>query len=108
MASVDYELMFVSIKAVTAKAADAIDLAIEFSTLGEYGLEYPKIGRTANSSALGCRPGRTRAKPATRTRADRPAPAGSEHRSRRVCSEAAPTVLPEALRPPRITLDLKD
>ena len=36
-----YEHMFSSLKHITDKAADALDLAIELVTLGEYGLEYP-------------------------------------------------------------------
>ena len=39
--SVHYEPMFASKKTVPARAADALDLIIEFATLGEYGLEYP-------------------------------------------------------------------
>lgn len=33
--------MFVHMKKIPAKTADALDLIIEFATLGEYGLEYP-------------------------------------------------------------------
>ena len=33
---------------VAARAADAIDLMIEFVTLGEYGLEYPEPVRSAS------------------------------------------------------------
>lgn len=33
---------------VAARAADAIDLMIEFATLGEYGLEYPEPVRSAS------------------------------------------------------------
>jgi hypothetical protein len=33
--------MFVFMRSIAAAAADTIDLMIEFSTLGEYGLEYP-------------------------------------------------------------------
>jgi hypothetical protein len=34
--------MFASKKTIPARAADALDLMIEFVTLGEYGLEYPQ------------------------------------------------------------------
>jgi hypothetical protein len=34
--------MFVHMKKIPAKTADALDLIIEFATLGEYGLEYPE------------------------------------------------------------------
>lgn len=48
----DYEPMFVQKEKkssrVAARAADAIDLMIEFATLGEYGLEYPEPVRSAS------------------------------------------------------------
>jgi hypothetical protein len=34
--------MFASKKTIPARAADVLDLMIEFATLGEYGLEYPE------------------------------------------------------------------
>jgi hypothetical protein len=34
--------MFASKKSIPARAADVLDLIIEFATLGEYGLEYPE------------------------------------------------------------------
>ncbi|MBK8295245.1 MAG: hypothetical protein IPK93_10915 [Solirubrobacterales bacterium] len=93
------------IKQITAKAADVLDLAIEFSTLGEYGLEYPESEGTAP-----CRPGRPRKKPAPgkrlqpRTRA--PRPARPQHKRPTTCPTTQATRLPEALMPPRIKLDL--
>jgi hypothetical protein len=40
-----YELMFDSTIKITARLNDAVDLLIDFATLGEYGLE--PVGRTA-------------------------------------------------------------
>ncbi|MFA9400594.1 MAG: hypothetical protein ACERKT_05730, partial [Acidobacteriota bacterium] len=37
-------------KQIPARAADMIDLTIEFATLGEYGLEYPE-----GTGPAGCR-----------------------------------------------------
>jgi hypothetical protein len=42
--SVDYELMFDSKTSLAARLTDAVDLLIDFATLGEYGLE--PVGRT--------------------------------------------------------------
>lgn len=85
----NYEPMFVQKEnkssRVAARAADAIDLMIEFATLGEYGLEYPepvqessrrtttpdiRMARETHRHGAGpqrhrhgrrpCRPGRTR------------------------------------------------
>ena len=45
--------MFASKKSIAARMADAVDLAIDFATLGEYGLEPaaedPPCGRRARS-----------------------------------------------------------
>lgn len=52
---VHYEPMFVQTKTksrVAARAADAIDLIIEFVTLGEYGLEYPEPDSTESRKTL--------------------------------------------------------
>ena len=46
-ASVDCEPMFDSKTTLTGRLADAVDLLIDFATLGEYGLE--PVGRTAPS-----------------------------------------------------------
>lgn len=40
-----YELMFDSTKKLSGRLTDAVDLLIDFATLGEYGLE--PVGRTA-------------------------------------------------------------
>ncbi|MGK2931401.1 MAG: hypothetical protein ACSLFD_01265 [Solirubrobacterales bacterium] len=97
--------MFVQIKQITAKAADALDLAIEFSTLGEYGLEYPESEGTAP-----CRPGRPRTKPAIKqqppARVRKPRPGRAQHKRPLACPTTQATRLPEALMPPRIKLDL--
>lgn len=97
--------MFVQIKQITAKAADALDLVIEFSTLGEYGLEYPE-----SDGAAPCRPGRPRKKPMTRKTSPprvRPTTTGRPSRKRHTtCPTTQATRLPEALMPPRIKLDL--
>ena len=48
----NYEPMFVQKESkssrVAARAADALDLMIEFATLGEYGLEYPEPVRESS------------------------------------------------------------
>lgn len=97
--------MFVQIKQITAKAADVMDLAIEFATLGEYGLEYPESEGTAP-----CRPGRPRKKPSPgkilQPRVRTPRPGRSQHKRPLACPTTQATRLPEALMPPRIKLDL--
>ena len=125
--SLPYEPMFVYIEKMTARAADAADLLIEFATLGEYGLEYVEgkgsLDRALLSRTLACEgrsPTRSeRASGANReTRRGRERrPTGSEagpsrrsHRKGRNSGEpgsreAIPTSkLPEALQPPRIEL----
>ncbi|MGA7436210.1 MAG: hypothetical protein WBW44_11450 [Solirubrobacterales bacterium] len=101
--------MFVSIKSIPAKAADALDLIIEFATLGEYGLEYPDAPDHRMVEAS-CQPGRSRLKPMTRTERpvrDRPAETTRTTRSRRgTCASGPATGLPDALLPPRIRLDI--
>ena len=47
-----YEHMFSSLKHITDKAADALDLAIELVTLGEYGLEYPEPVRSGKCKTI--------------------------------------------------------
>ena len=92
--------MFVHMKTLPAKTADAIDLIIEFSTLGEYGLEYPADSENANRCeqrrrqiAAGVPTGaRTGRRPA-----DRDVP----------CSSQA-TDFASALRPPRIRLSFTE
>ena len=42
-----YELMFDSKTTLTGRLTDAVDLLIDFATLGEYGLE--PVGRTSPS-----------------------------------------------------------
>ena len=42
-----YELMFDSKTKLTGRLTDAVDLLIDFATLGEYGLE--PVGRTSPS-----------------------------------------------------------
>lgn len=63
------EPMFAMRKTFNSRIADAIDLAIDFSTLGEYGLEavgpHPCEARTRALSTPGrisARPGRARTK----------------------------------------------
>jgi hypothetical protein len=97
--------MFVHMKKLPAKTADAIDLLIEFSTLGEYGLEYPE--RPVDRRNETCRSGRVRpaaaltARPGSPTRSAGP----GENRIRRDKCPVRATSLPEALMPPRIRLD---
>jgi hypothetical protein len=93
---VQYEPMFVHMKRLPAKTADAIDLIIEFSTLGEYGLEYPESGQAPEPRSCELR--------------DRPNPAASRRHDRRrstACS-AELTDFESALRPPRINLSFTD
>jgi hypothetical protein len=56
-----YELMFDSTTKFSARLTDAVDLLIDFATLGEYGLE--PVGRTrqgcADASPTPRRAGRT-------------------------------------------------
>ncbi|MGB0119480.1 MAG: hypothetical protein WBP55_00845 [Solirubrobacterales bacterium] len=101
--------MFVSLRKIPAKAADALDLMIEFATLGEYGLEYPDVPQHRMVEST-CQPGRSRSKPSTRTervRRHQPAETKRPERGRRGnCRAAQSTTLPEALLPPRIRLDI--
>ncbi len=94
--------MFVHMKKLPAKTADAIDLMIEFSTLGEYGLEYPEdkaVDRHAD-----CEPRRSRKDrgPAVRVRTE-----CAQARQGRDCSSET-TDFASALRPPRIKLSFVD
>jgi hypothetical protein len=43
--------MFANIKRVSTKTANALDLIIDFATLGEYGLEYPEPALPAPESS---------------------------------------------------------
>lgn len=63
--------MFASIENIRARAAfraaDLIDLAIEFATLGEYGLEYPPESvSTGGPHAPSCPSDNRRVKPNSR------------------------------------------
>jgi len=104
--------MFVHMKKIPAKAADALDLMIEFATLGEYGLEYPELPAEPRVTTAPCGPGRTRNRPSS-PRIERPVrthirPAVTKpSRSRRgTCGRGPSTNLPEALLPPRIKLEV--
>jgi hypothetical protein len=56
---------------ITGRLTDAVDLLIDFATLGEYGLE--PVGRTATSCETRRRPASTRSTTGLRRReADRP------------------------------------
>jgi len=92
-----YEPMFVHMKKIPTKTADALDLAIEFATLGEYGLEYPETKRV-NEHATAC-PGSAR----RRT----PVPDGARRLRSAPCSTET-TDFASALRPPRIKLSFAD
>lgn len=82
--------MFVHMKKIPAKTADALDLIIEFATLGEYGLEYP--AEDPRIRAPRCDEGRRRGHPRT-VRTATACPAGNPD-------------FASALRPPRIKLDV--
>jgi len=86
--------MFVHMKKLPAKTADFLDLAIEFATLGEYGLECP------DGTATPCPP---TAAPDCGSGDLRPCIGGRTADRRREHHVASPA-LPEALRPPRIKL----
>jgi hypothetical protein len=61
-----YELMFDSKTNLTARLTDAVDLMIDFATLGEYGLE--PVGRTRQGCAdPASAPRRTPVRPRTTT-----------------------------------------
>jgi hypothetical protein len=103
--------MFVHMKKIPAKTADALDLIIEFATLGEYGLEYPDTPAEDRTRTV-CAPGRSRVRPSARTgrlRSSTAATGPAKARSKDCASKGAPTratALPEALMPPRIRLDV--
>ena len=103
--------MFVHMKKIPAKAADALDLMIEFATLGEYGLEYPDLPVEARAGTAPCAPVRTRTRRSTRIERPvrthtRPAVTKPARSRRGVCSDARATTLPDALMPPRIKLEV--
>ncbi len=88
--------MFVHMKKLPAKTADALDLAIEFATLGEYGLEYPEQNRKDPAGRC-VESGRRRARVTDGRGRLRGAPCSSET-----------TDFASALRPPRIKLSFAD
>ena len=131
---VHYEPMFVQKKEnrrrATTRAADAIDLVIEFATLGEYGLEYPEPVRSAGRTETPqprldqsshrhgtgpqrhrhgrrpCRPGRTRVDlPGWGERPGHEVPGVQPGRRHKAAAHRPSPKLPEALRPPRIRLE---
>jgi hypothetical protein len=102
-ASIDYEPMFASLKTVTTQIADAFDLVIEFSTLGEYGLEYPDP--EGHRPLRRCEEGRRRLAATAEVR-----PAERRFRSpgpESPCSTAH-TDFASALRPPRISISFTE
>lgn len=130
--SLPYEPMFVSMSKITARAADAADLMIEFATLGEYGLEYVEQGRNGQDehhvsrdcesrkrSGAGIQPSvRTKGRRSVprdptapvgrrpvRNGSDRPGhPPSNRGRRDAASPPGRSSELPEALRPPRIEL----
>jgi hypothetical protein len=89
--------MFVHMKRLPAKTADAFDLALEFSTLGEYGLEYPEVDPPSGTRRCEER--------------DRLRPATGDGRERRQSNRACSTETSDfasALKPPRIRLSFTD
>jgi len=95
--------MFVHMKKLPAKTADAFDLALEFATLGEYGLEYPD---TADAGpAAHCEQGRRRTEPVPM-----PAARAADCRQRNHTVECSTrtTDFASALRPPRIKLSFTE
>jgi hypothetical protein len=65
-----YELMFDSKTTLTGRLTDAVDLLIDFATLGEYGLE--PVGRTAEPCESRRRTPAPQAASPRRREADRP------------------------------------
>ncbi len=110
--------MFVSIEKkssrAAARAADLVDLILEFATLGEYGLEYTEPVLSAapqkhREQRRPCRPGRTRVdlpgwgdRPAHRVPGVQP---GRRHKAETAQRHRPTSALPEALRPPRIRIN---
>lgn len=83
--------------------AGAFDLAIEFSTLGEYGLEYPE---GATTDQRDCREeGRRRKAPASPARVN---PLDCRNPKQRDSCSSLETDFASALRPPRIKLSFVD
>jgi hypothetical protein len=64
-----YELMFDPINKLSGRLTDAVDLLIDFATLGEYGLE--PVGRTSPSCETRRRTGTTAPSSLRRREADR-------------------------------------
>lgn len=118
--------MFVHMKNIPARTADALDLLIEFATLGEYGLEYPET--QAPETGRGCAEGRRRpvsGPPRTTGKDGVRSPralqrsasrglshrhqAGGQPRSGRVTDSSLTTAgnpdFAQAMRPPRIKLN---
>ena len=62
--------MFDSKTKISGRLTDAVDLLIDFATLGEYGLE--PVGRTATSCETRRRTANTRPTTLRRREADRP------------------------------------
>jgi len=113
--------MFVHMKKLSAHSADALDLIIEFATLGEYGLECP--GPDSVTRANPCHEGRHRtgATPIRRTRVvesglstppdAKPFSETVSRRRERASQTACSTESSDfasALRPPRIKLSFTD
>lgn len=65
-----YELMFDPKTKITDRLTDAVDLLIDFATLGEYGLE--PVGRTAEPCESRRRTGTPARSSLRRREADRP------------------------------------
>lgn len=93
-AAVQYEPMFASNRRATDTAADLIDLAIEFMTLGEYGLEYPEEVSGPPANGTDC--------PA-QVRRRRPPRSKDASVARNIRGRTGG--LPEALQPPRLRLE---
>lgn len=93
-AALQYEPMFASKRRATDTAADLIDLVIEFTTLGEYGLEYPEEVAGPPAKGADC--------PA-QVRRRRPPRSKDARLARNIRGMAGG--LPEALQPPRLRLE---
>ena len=120
--------MFVHMKKIPGVTANALDLIIEFATLGEYGLEYPEGSRPSVTEACGQERRRIlidlkrnsnttlRRTENARIRASRPSrkncpavPSGHQPNSMRPGTpQTGNPAFASALRPPRIKLSFTD
>jgi hypothetical protein len=91
--------MFASRKRIATAGADLFDLALEFATLGEYGLEYPEPGVRPANCGTGTLPRDCR----TEHRGNRTT--GLRRSRAKQARHRSTSGLPQALQPPRLRLE---